>query len=71
MTSLTIQLDERTSIRLLELSRREHTKPEALVADAVRRRLFIDWLDVTNMRLSQRAKQRGFETEEDFLNAVS
>ncbi len=36
MTSLTIQLDDRTNGRLLELSRREHKKPEVLVTDAVK-----------------------------------
>jgi predicted transcriptional regulator len=71
MTSLTIQLDDRTNSRLLELSLREHKKPEAIAADAVRRRLFVDWFDGMNAKLSERAAKRGFATEDDFLNAVS
>jgi predicted transcriptional regulator len=71
MTSLTIQLDDRTSEKLQELSRREHTRPETLVEDAVKRRLFIDWLDSANDRISRRAKELGFESEDDLLNAVS
>ena len=71
MTSITIQLDDRTSRRLVELSRREHAKPEEVVTDALRRRLFLDWFDATSERVARRAKERGFEKEEDFLNAVS
>ncbi len=71
MTTLTIQLDDRTSSRLLELSQREHQQPEAIAADAVRRRLFIDWLEDMNNSLSKRAAERGFLSEDDFLNAVS
>ena len=71
MTSLTIQLDDRTNQRLLELSKKEHTKPELLAADAVRRRLFIDWFDEKSAAVSARACERGFTSEDDFLNAVS
>jgi predicted transcriptional regulator len=71
MTSLTIQLDDRTNKRLIELSRREHLRPEALVEDTLRRRLFIDWLDAINMTFSERAKRLGFENEDDLLNAIS
>jgi predicted transcriptional regulator len=71
MTSLTIQLDDRTNSRLLELSQREHKQPEAIAADAVRRRLFIDWLDDMNDTLSKRTAERGFLNEDDFLNAIS
>ena len=71
MTSLTIQLDDRTNNRLLELSRREHKQPEAVAADAVRRSLFIDWLEGMNDKFSHRASERGFKIEDDFLNAVS
>jgi predicted transcriptional regulator len=71
MTSLTIQLDDRTNSRLLALSRRVHEQPETVVADAVRRRLFIDWFEGMNDTLSERASKRGFTNEDDFLNAVS
>jgi len=71
MTSITIQLDDRTNRRLLELSRREHSKPEEVVSDALRKRLFLDWFDATSERMSRRAKMHGFESEDDFLNAVS
>jgi predicted transcriptional regulator len=71
MTSLTIQLDDKTNSRLLELSRREHKKPEAIAVDAVRRRLFVDWFEGMNDILSERAAKRGFTNEDDFLNAVS
>lgn len=42
MTSITIQLDDRTNSRLLELSKREHKKPEAVAEEAIRRRLSSD-----------------------------
>ncbi|HWF43287.1 MAG TPA: hypothetical protein VG537_01470 [Candidatus Kapabacteria bacterium] len=71
MISLTIQLDDRTSNQLLELSRREHKRPEEIATDAVRRRLFTDWLEGMNSKLSDRAKKLGFQSEDDFLNAVS
>jgi predicted transcriptional regulator len=71
MTSLTIQLDDRTNSRLLALSRRVHEQPEAVVADAVRRRLFVDWFEGMNDTLSERAAKQGFANEDDFLNAVS
>ncbi len=71
MTSLTIQLDDRTNSRLLELSHREHKQPEAIAADAVRRRLFIDWMEDMNTTLSKPAAERGFVNEDDFLNAIS
>ena len=71
MTSITVQLDDRTNRRLLELSRREHTKPEEVVTEALRKRLFLDWFDATSERVARRAKERGLESEDDFLNAVS
>ena len=71
MTSLTIQLDDSTNRRLIELSRREHQKPEALVADALRRRLFSDWLEGANATISKRAKELGLPSEDDLLNSIS
>lgn len=71
VTYLTIPLDDRTNQRLLEISHREHTKPEVLAADAVRRRLFIDWFEEMNETFSERGKEHGFQSEDDLLSAIS
>ena len=65
MTSLTIQLDDRTSA-CWSFLHREHKQPEAIAADAVPRRLFIDWMEDMNDTLSKRAAQRGCVNEDDF-----
>ena len=71
MTQVVIQLEDTLAFELDEASRDEHIRPEALVVDALKRRLAVRWLKKTQRVLGPAARAAGYNSEEDFMNAIS
>lgn len=71
MQQLAIILDDSLARALNMASHETKTQPEALVIDALRRRLATLWVKDVQGEFGNAARKAGFESEDDLLREIS
>lgn len=71
MTTLTIDIDERSAAELRRLAERSGSTEGEMAAELLRRSLILEALDALRGRLEPYAAKAGYAADQDILGALS